>query len=258
MSSFWLFLTNNVWSILSGIASLYFLWAVHLHVGFPPINPLTPTSFIYLALFVFFFVAPFVQRLRLGRLIEFEAKVEEVRTDMKEVRTETRELISTVSAVATAISASVNQSVVLNFPSSEWAQAAREEMSSALGDTPELPGHEDDTQEYMDLITSDPNFALARLRMDIERELRRILGKRTSTEDPSKLRGRLLSARSLFRTLSSQNDKYQQMRSSFDYVLEACNAAIHGQRIADGVAKEAVGIGLKILRELKSEEGQFM
>ena len=108
-------LANNVWSILSGLASLYFLWVVHQHVGFPPTKPLTPTSAIYLALFVFFLAAPFVQRLRLGRLIEFEAKVEEVRTDMKEVRTETRELISTVSAVATAISASVNQSVVLNF-----------------------------------------------------------------------------------------------------------------------------------------------
>ena len=139
MTKFWLFLTNNVWSVLSGLASLYFLWVVHQHVGFPPTNPLTPTSAIYLALFVFFLAAPFVQRLRLGRLIEFEAKVEEVRTDVKEVRTETRELISTVSAVATAISASVNQSVILNFPSSEWAQAAREEMSTAFGDTPEPP-----------------------------------------------------------------------------------------------------------------------
>ena len=180
MTKFWLFLTNNVWSVLSGLASLYFLWVVHQHVGFPPTNPLTPTSAIYLALFVFFLAAPFVQRLRLGRLIEFEAKVEEVRTDVKEVRTETRELISTVSAVATAISASVNQSVILNFPSSEWAQAAREEMSTAFGDTPEPPGHEDDTQEFMALTASDPNFALARLRMDIEGELRRILGKRVS------------------------------------------------------------------------------
>ena len=72
------------------------------------------------------------------------------------------------------------------------------------------------------------------------------------------MRGKFLSARSLFRTLASQNPRYQQMRSSFDYVLEACNAAIHGQRIADGVSDEAVGIGLKILRELKSEEGRQM
>ena len=133
MLRFWQFLTTNLWSVLSRVTSLYFLMVFHRHVGFPPSQPLTATSAVYLGLFVFFLAAPFVQRILLGRLIEFEAKVEEVRSDMKEVRTETRELISTVSAVATTISASVNQSVVLNFPSSEWAQAAREEMSTAFG-----------------------------------------------------------------------------------------------------------------------------
>lgn len=248
------FLARNLWPILSGAASLYFLWVFHEHVGFPPTEPLTPTSSLYLGLFVLFLLAPFVQRFRLGRLIEFDSKVEEVRSDMKEVRTETRELISTVSAVATAISASVNQSVVLNFPSSEWAQAAREEMSTAFGDTPEPERQENDIREYLDLSASDLNVALARLRMDIEGELRRILGKRQSTEDPSRMRGKFLSARSLFRTLVSREPKYQQMRSSFDYVLEVCNAAIHGQRIAEGVASEAIGMGLQILRELKHEE----
>ena len=256
MSRLWLFLTRNLWAVLSVLASLYFLWVVHQYVSFPPTKPLTATSATYLALFVFFLAAPFVQRLRLGSLIQFEAKIEEVKSEVNEVRTETRELISTVSAVATAVSASVKQSVVVNFPSPEWAQAAREEMSTAFGDAPEPAEQDDDSREYMDLTVSDPNFALARLRMDIEGELRRILGERLSTDVPSKIRGRFLSARSLFRILASADPKYQQIRSSFDYVLEACNAAIHGQRISDGVANEAVGMGLRILRELKREEGR--
>ena len=248
------FLATILWPILSGAASLYFLWVFHEDVGFPPGEPLTLTSTLYLGLFVLFLLAPFVQRFRLGRLIEFESKVEEVRSDMKEVRTETRELISTVSAVATAISASVNQSVVVNFPSSEWAQAAREEMSAAFGDSPEAERQEDDIREYLNRSAFDLNLALARLRMDMEGELRRILGKRQSTEDPSRMRGKFLGARSLFRTLVSREPKYQKMRSSFDYVLEVCNAAIHGQRIAEGVANEAIGMGLQILRELKQEK----
>ena len=89
----WRFATTNLRPILSGATSLYFLWVVHQHAGFPPTEPLTTTSAIYLALFVLFLLAPFVQRFRLGRLIEFETKVEQVRSDMKEVRTETRELI---------------------------------------------------------------------------------------------------------------------------------------------------------------------
>ena len=253
MLKIWHFLANNFWPLISGSISLYFLWVVHQHIGFPPTKPLTTSSAIYLALFVLFLLAPFVQRFKLGQLIEFETKVEEVRSDIKEVRTETRELISTVSAVATAISASVNQNVVLNFPSAEWAQAAREEMSKAFGGAPELARQEDDFREYMDLSELDLNYALARLRMDIERELRRILGKRQSTDDPSKMRGKFLTARSLFRALVSVKPKYQQMQSSFDYVLEVCNAAIHGQRISEGVANEAIGMGLQILRELKRE-----
>ena len=61
--------------------------------------------------------------------------------------------------------------------------------------------------------------------------------------DASRMRGKFHTARSLFRTLVYREPKYQQMRSSFDYVLEVCNAAIHGQRIAKGVANEAIGMG---------------
>ena len=255
MLRLWGFLTTNVWTIFSVGTALYFLWVFHQHAGFPPTEPLTTTSAIYLGLFILFLLAPFIQRFRLGRFIEFEAKVAEVKSDINDVRTETRELISTVSTVATAISASVKQSVVFNFASPEWAQAVREEMSAVFGDAADAAGHEQENRAYMGLAESDPSFALARLRMDIESELRRILGKRVITDDPAKMRSRFLSARSLFRTLASTNPKYQQMRSSFDYVLEACNAAIHGQRIPDGVAHEAVGMGLRILRELQREEG---
>ena len=172
---------------------------------------------------------------------------------MKEVRTETRQMISAVSAVTTAPSASVNQSIVLNFPCSEWARAAGEEMSTAFGDATEPERQEDQIQEYMNQNALDSNYALARMRMDIESELRKILDKRPYTEDPSRMSGRNMSARMLFRTLVKMKPEFQHMRSSFDYVLEVCNAAIHGQRISEGTANEAVGKGLKMLRELRRE-----
>ena len=104
----------NVLSVLSGVIAVYFIWAFHMHVEFPPAAPLTPTAATYLVLLMFFFVLPFAQRLRIGKLIEFEAKVEQVRAEVKEVRTETRELLSTVSVLANTISVSMSQSVVVN------------------------------------------------------------------------------------------------------------------------------------------------
>ena len=248
-----LYLKANPLSVLSRLIAVYFIWAFHLNVGFPPTAPLTFSAITYLVLFIFFFVLPLAQRVGLGKLIEFEAKVEQVRADVREVRTETRELISTVSVVANGISASMNQSVVVTLPRMDEVLAAREELSSVLRYPQEPTKQGRDILEYLGADESDVHYVLARLRMNLERELRRILGKRLESDDPSKMRGEFLSARSLFRRLVSTIPRYKDMRNSFDYTLQVCNAAVHGQRIPENIAREAIDMGLRMLRELEKE-----
>ena len=89
------FLTANLWSILSGTLSLYFLWVFHEYVGFPPSETLTPTSAIYPGLFVLFFLALIVQHCNRDFSVRKSKRCSE-------------------------------------FPRSEWTQDAREEM---FGDT---------------------------------------------------------------------------------------------------------------------------
>ena len=91
-------------SMLSWAAAFYFLWAFHLHVGFPPAGTVNRSAAVYLALFVLFVALPAARKLKIGRLFDFEAKVDQVRTEVKEVRAETRDLVSTMSAVANTIS----------------------------------------------------------------------------------------------------------------------------------------------------------
>ena len=242
----------NIWSVLSLLFAGYFIWAFHLHAGFPPSEPLTPTAITYLVVFIFFLVLPFAQRLKLGRLIEFEAKVEQFREDVKEVRTDTREAISSVSASVNTISASVNtinQNVTVNLK--EEAQVAREELSETLP-PPEPAAQEQDIQDHLAAYDADVNLALARLRMDLEGELRRILG-RTVVGDPLETQGKFLSARALFRRLGAREPRYRNMQQSFDYVMRACNAAIHGRQIPRDIAYETIGVGLRILGELTNE-----
>ena len=246
-------LKANCFSVLSRLIAVYFIWVFHQHVGFPPAVPLTFTSTTYLALFIFFLVLPFAQRIKLGQIIEFEAKIEQVQADIKEVRTETRELISTVSIVANTISNSMNQSVVVNLlPKSEEARVAREKLSEVLTQEPEPTIQEKEILNYMD-TGSDMHYVLARLRMDLERELRRVLGEHLESDYSSKMQGKVLSVRSLFRRLVSAFPRYENMQSSFDYILQVCNAAIHGQRIPDNIAREAIDMGLRILRELEGD-----
>ena len=246
----------NVWSIFSILIGIYFLLAFHLQVGFPPTGPLTSTAATYLGLFAFFVVLPFAQRLKVGKIIEFERKVEQVREDVKEVRTETRELISTVSTVASTISATVNNQNVIVLQLSEELRAAKKDLSESLPDSPEPTQQEEDIRQYVEAGDSDVNYALARLRMDLEREIREILDEPPiPSGDPLSRRGRatFLTARLLFRQLGSKIPRYAEMQSSFDYLINVCNAAIHGHRIPEYMAHEAIGMGLRILRELKKE-----
>lgn len=247
-------LKKHWFSIVSRVLAAYFFWVFHLHVGFPPTEPLTGSATTVLGIAIFLLVLPFAQRLKLGKLIEFEAKVERVEAEVKEVRTETRELISSVSAVATAISASVNQSVVVNLPDAQQREVARKEMSKGLTHPSARAIQLDDINEYLNVDGSDIHYGLARLRIDLEREMRRILGKRLEVEDPTESRVKFLNVRSLFARLISAQRRFRHMESSLDYVLKVCNAAIHGQRVSDGVAREAIGMGLRMLRELENEE----
>ena len=240
-------LIPNWFSILSRLIAGYFMWALHLQVGFPPTMPLTPTGATYLGVFIFFLVLPFAQRLKLGKLIEFER----VREEIKEVRTEARELVSTVSATVNAVSNTIKQSVVVNV--AEERQQAKKELSEDPAQSSEPSRQELDMLEYFGTSNPDLHYALARMRMDLEWHLRKILGKRLTTEEPSRMSNKFLSVRALFQRLASVVPRYKNMQGSFDYLIKVCNAAIHGQQIPEDIADEAMGIGLRILRELKKE-----
>jgi hypothetical protein len=44
--------------------------------GFPPRAPLADGNWLFAALMVFYFAFPFAQKLEIGRIVKFEAKVE--------------------------------------------------------------------------------------------------------------------------------------------------------------------------------------
>ena len=209
------------------------------------------TSGTYLALFVFFLVLPIARRFKFSNFIEFESKVEQVRAEVKEVRTETRELVSTVSNVASAISASMRQTVVVNVPNAIEAKVAQADMEKAQTSSPKTR-RRPDVQDFLQAYDSDIHYGLARLRMDLEREIR------TAVEDLSTGEWRERhwneSIRSMFRRLVSSDNRYATMKRPLDFVLKVCNAAVHGQTVEEDVAYEAVEIGLRILEELNSNE----
>lgn len=176
--------------------------------------------------------------------------------DVKQFKEETRATLATYTTLVSTISNAVNQTVNVNLPGRAEANEAKQELETTLKTKPERSEIEEKIDLFLEAEDSDLNYALARLRMQLEKELRRILGKRTETTFPAEENLKFLSARSLFSQFIGKYPNYRGMGSSFDYVLKICNAAIHGQFIPEGYAHEALSMGFRMLTELRSINAQ--
>ena len=241
----------NILRISSLAIAAYFFYVFHSIVGFPPVKELNPSSTTYLIVSIFFFLLPLAKKLKLGKLLDYEAKVNEIKNEVKEFKEETRQILSMQNTLINTVSNTINQNVNITLPGQSEIEEAKEELDSTIKEPTPNDKLEEEIDNFLASEGSDLNFALAKLRMDIEKELRRILAKRLDTDDPTKMKGKFLSARSLFREFIKQFPQYSGMYSSFDYILKICNAAIHGQNISQGHAHEALQMGFKMLDELK-------
>jgi len=233
------------------IASGLFLLAI-LAIGFPPKNELNPSAITLLVFAAFFFLLPIAKKMSIGKLLTYEKEVEKVKADVSEFKTETREFLGVYSNMITAISNTVNQTVNVHLPGQAEADKAKEDLESTIETPKESSTIEDEVYSFINQSGGDINFALARLRMELEKSLRDTLGKRTVTADPHAMKDKFMSARQLFRQFSVEYPKYKNMHSSFDYILKVCNAAIHGQQVSENYAHEAIYMGIKMLEEIKS------
>lgn len=242
----------NGFRITSIALSIYFLCVFHSIVGLPPKKDLDPTSTTYLIVSIFFLLLPLAKTLKLGKLLEYEAQVQEVKNDVREFRDEIRQQIILQSSLINTVTNTLSQNININLPGKNEIDEANRELANTLEDMPSELDLESEINQFLVSQEADLNLALAKLRMDIEKELRRILIKKLDTSDPTRIKGKFLSTRSLFNELISIFPKYKGMHQSFDYVLKICNAAIHGQKIPEGHAHEALQMGFKMLNELKN------
>lgn len=242
----------NVFPALCYLLAIYFFFAFSALVGVPPSKPLDHGSATYLLLALFLFMLPEAKRIRLGKLFEFEARVNEIKDDVKQFKEETRNTLSAYTTLVSAISNTVSQTINVHLPGREEAAQAKAALKTTLRSEAESPNLEEQIQRFIEAEDNDLNYALAKLRMQLEKELRRILEKRTEITDPIQANTRFLSTRSLFSEFIRTHPEYQGIGASFDYVLKVCNAAIHGQIVPTGYMHDALDMGFRMLAELKA------
>lgn len=229
------------------------LCAAAYTVGFPPAKDVSNSAWVEAIIGTFFLLLPAAKKISIGKLITFEREVEKIKEEVSETREQMTNFLGVYSSMLATISNTMKQTVNLTFhPGWEERQKAQEALSEVREQSPPGPDKEDPAEAFVAAAGGDYNFALAKMRMELERSLRDYLGKRTSTPDPSQMRDRFMSAAQLFRLFLDANQNLAQLRTSFDYVLKICNAAIHGQHVDEKYAMEAIHMGLSLVQEIKN------
>lgn len=253
MSSIEKILSFDIFPFLCRLVGCALLAMALTNIGFPPAKNIGTTALTLLIFSIFFLLLPIAKKISIGKLLSFEREVEKISGEVKEFKSETREFLSVYSSMLNTISNTVQQTVNVHYPNLEEARRAKEDLEAAIETPSETETIEDEVSAFVAQAGGDYNFALAKLRMELEQNLRNILGKRLNTPDPTKMVEKFLSASQLFRELTTRHPKYLNMRSSFDYILKICNAAIHAQQVSEPHAHEAIYMGLQIIDELKKD-----
>jgi len=242
----------NMVRTISYIIAAYFFYVFHTLVGFPPDQDLNSSSITYIVISIFFFLLPLAKKLKLGQLLEYESKISELKTEVKEFKEETRQILSMQNSLINTVSNTINQNINITLPGVKELEDAKKELNKTIKE----PTPEDELEEKISKFLysegSDLNYALAKLRMDIEKELHRILAKKIDFTSPLSNKNRFMSARALFGEFIKLFPQYSGMYSSFDYIVKVCNAAVHGQNVSQGHSHEALVMGFKMLDELKT------
>lgn len=232
----------------------YFFYAFHAAAGFPPKGVLQDGVFIYILLFSFFLLLPFARSFKITHFFEYTSRIDEVKQDLKDFKSETRQLFSLQSSMISNVSQSVTNTIHIAIPSLTSARAAEEDLTRAehyFGSGAPSQEIDNNVSAFIERYEGDSSVALMMLRRDLEKELRRILGKEISFNETKEGR-KYFSLSSLWRKLTEQIPLLKEgLESSFRYFVDVANAATHGQTIPAPNAEEAISIGLRLRNLLR-------
>lgn len=235
-------------AILSWIVAAYFGIGFLSKAGIPPKSDLLIGDALFVGLFLFFSFLPFFNKIKIGSWLELEREIKEARKEAAAVKEEVREFKNEVRNTMNVVSSnSIRQSINVHLPGSQALKEQGKEVDKNLGADAKQKAGEVETELQAE---QDVNYALAKVRIDIERLLRiitRAVFKMPDTNRSTKF----LTIPKMFEQLVKDDQSYEYLGEPIKYVLSVCNAAIHAQYVTDGQASEALQLGAKVIAALK-------
>jgi hypothetical protein len=124
-------------------------------------------------------------------------------------------------------------------------QASASQLPAA---EPASPAYPPTAPTILELVERDPPLGLARLRMDLEQEVRRLYDSKIGDETGR----RPLSLGMMTRRLTQNEILPPEVAAPLDDVLPLANRAVHGEFVPTDVAEEIARIGIRVLEALRS------
>ena len=230
------------------LISSYLLYVFHSSVNLANPQNLQPIHYLVLLMGVLIPLVPFINKLRIGKLIELERSIQQQKNEVQDFKNEVRQLISVVSTSVNSIS-NLSNTTNVNFGFLDQLTTAKEQLNQPDAFQPD-PVEIQEVKDEMYLENEDSIMALCKIRIRLENLLRNILGKGIQTSKKPSDDVKFLSAGRLYRMFLRDYADYKYLEASFEYVLNICNAAIHGQQIPPGQAQEAIDLGVRLISTL--------
>lgn len=233
---------------LSWLVALYFGVGFIAKAGLPPKTDLLIGDALFVGLTLFFLFLPFFDKIKIGSWIELERKVAEAKKEAAAAKDELREFKAEIRNTMNVVSTQ-RTNVYLNSapdPSEIREQQAKVQPKLDEGSNATVKKYEETVKSQE---SDDYAYVLAKVRIDIERLLRLIVGKRIGPVTNTSIK--LASARQLFDSLVETDDTWAYLRQPFEYVNRVCNAAIHGQLVSSEQTNETLRLGAQIIAALK-------
>lgn len=246
----------NWWlAIPSWLSAVYFGVGFVVKAGFPPKTDMLIGDALFVGLTLLLLFAPFFNKIKISSWIELEREVKEAKVEAVSAKDELREFKAEIRDTMSVVSTNLNtqrMSTQLNIygtPNVDELRAAQAKLEENLDSSDQVAVEEYESSARAQQENDVP-LMLAKVRMDIERLLRRIVGARLAISSVDAEPVRLASTRQLFHRLVLTNSNFAYLNKPFDYVNKVCNAAIHAQVVSSEQANEALRLGAQIIEVL--------
>jgi hypothetical protein len=228
----------------SWLVAAYFSLGFLMRAGFPPKADLLSADALSIGMALFFLFLPFFNKIKVGSWLELERSVKDAKKDIAAAKEELREF---KNEIRTTVSMVTTNTVNLTVAGAAELRRQGEKVEEKLDHVGRQKAEEVE-QEL--LAEEDVNYALAKVRIDIERLLRLIVGKSLNLpvmDDTLKF----MSLTKMFDTFVRSDTGYEYLRNPMKKVLAVCNAAVHAQVVSVDQADEALKLGSQIIAVLK-------